>query len=274
MFGKGTKIFTEKLCVLCAALWLLHRQCENICPYAMPRLTPLPKRLRYLQPFRKQVANLKPEEIDESMDLSLLNELLCQRIHGFSLEEGKKLLQDDQAVLKEWLSTPDLEDNGGMGFLHGYFMGLPELIDHLLEEKNKPPQRDEIRMELPVEAKIKKRLDHGVWEVSWLQAKLWISPADQHSIENEVRGFLELARTPFVDVVVLPVAFGNVGGVKKVTREPYSKSPEFDYALQVPGGYVTIGLLKPGQGLDESRFEQYFHAIRIVRGSDGFLSNL
>ena len=232
----------------------------------MPRLSPLPERLKYLQPLRKLVANLKPEDIDESMDLSVLNSLLRHRIERQSPEAGKRTLQEDQEALEKWLKSPNLEDNGAMYFLRGYLMALPELVDHLLEIEDKPQQRAEIYMELPAEAKIKKRHDNAVLEVGWLGAKLWVSPTDKNGVESEVRNFLELARTPFVDVVVLPVVFGNVGGVKKMTHRSDSKSTELEYALQVPGGYATIGLVKRGTGLLESKFEQYFHTMRIVHG--------
>lgn len=230
----------------------------------MPRLTPLPVQLRYLQPFRKQVARLKADEIDESMDLSLLNTLLLNRIAGMSLEDGKRLLQQDQAALEKWLSIPDLEDNGGMSFLRGYLMGLPELAECLLEEKDKRAGKQvELFMDLSCEAKITKRADEELWEVRWLRARMWVSVVSKDLIETELRNYLDLARTPFIDVTVIPVAFGSVGGIKKITRRAECKSPEFDYALQVPGGYVSVGLVGSRAGLDECQFEQCFHTIRI-----------
>ena len=230
----------------------------------MPRQTPLPEPLRYLQPFCKQVAKLKPEEIDESMDLSLLNALLLQRIAGMSRQAAKRAIANDRELLERWIDASNCKDSGGVCFLHGYLMGLPELVDHLIEKVDKSQPRDGIFMQLPKEAKIRKRLDSGIWEVTWMGAKLWISPADRKEIESEVRSFLESARTPFVNVLVMPVAFGNVGGVKKVTQVQDQQSPDVDYALQVPGGYAQIGLAKSGPGLDESEFEQYFHTVRIV----------
>src|SRR5438105_3598947 len=120
----------------------------------MPRLTPLPESLRYLEPFWKQVAKMKPEEIDESMDLSLLNKLLLERIKRIPTAVGKEKLKSDSEVLESWLSAPGVNDHGGMTFLQGYLMALPELVERLLEEKDRParPQK-EIKIDFPPEAK-------------------------------------------------------------------------------------------------------------------------
>ena len=232
----------------------------------MSRLSPLPEKLRYLQPFRKQVAKLKADEAVEDTDLSLLNQLLCGRIAGLPVEEGKKMLQEDQAMLEEWLASPKLEDNGGMFFLQGYLMALPELVDRLLEEKDKPQERDEIEMELPPEARIKKIGAECGWKVSWLRTTLFIFPTDKKHMDYMVKDFHEGARHHLSKVEVTPVIFGKVTGFKRVVDMSIVESMSVDYALEVLGGYASASLLKKGTSIDESRFEQYFHTIRIVRG--------
>jgi hypothetical protein len=212
----------------------------------MPRLSPLPEKLRYLQPFRKQVAKLKPEEIDESMDLSLLNQLLCGRIEGLPVEEGKKILQADQAVLEEWLASPKLEDNGGMVFLHGYLMALPELVDRLLEKEDKPQKQEEIQMELPAEARIRKLGGERGWKVSWLRTTLFISPVDKKYMDYKVKDFHEGPRHHLSKVEVTPVVFGNVTGFKRLVDLSIIESMHVDYALEVPGGYASASLLVTG----------------------------
>jgi hypothetical protein len=147
----------------------------------MPRLSSLPEELRYLEPFRKQVAKLKPEEIDESMDLSRLNKLLLKCIEGIPVAAGKNKLEEDSVNLERWLATPGINDNGGMTFLHGYLMALPELVDRLIAEKNKSCEMDEVEMELPPEAKVKKRLGGGGgWQVNWLRANFFVFPTFQN----------------------------------------------------------------------------------------------
>ena len=115
----------------------------------MPRLTPLPEPLRYLQPFRKLAARLGPDEAVEDLDPSQLNKLLLERIRGIPVEEGKRKLQDDQAILDEWLSSPDLNDNGGMFFLKSYLMALPGLVDRYTSVSllKKGARADESRFE-------------------------------------------------------------------------------------------------------------------------------
>lgn len=230
-------------------------------------MSPLPEPLRYLQPFRKQVAKLKPEEIGESMDFSLLNKLLLERIKGIPPEEGKKVLGADSDVLEEWLASPGLEDNGGMVFLQGYLMALPELVDRLLEEKAKPPERFEVQMDLPAGAKIKKQLGGGGgWKVNWLKATAFIFPSEKRCWDATLEMFRQSAKEhpPQVPVSLESVVFGKVTGLKCVTDMSVIGQQKIDYALEVPGGLAEVSLSKRGTIFDASNFEQYFHTIRIV----------
>ena len=232
----------------------------------MPRLTPLPQRLRYLQPFRKQVAKLKPEEIDESMDLSLLNKLLLQRIEGMSPQVGKQTLEADQEALEKWLEAPAFEDNGGMIFLQGYLMALPDLVDRLLEERDKrEPMHNEVQMELPAEAKVKK-LRGGLWKVTWLRTTLFVLPSDRQYIDFQIKDFHECVREKLSNMMVTSVKFGKVTGLKRFVNLSAVGAVHVDYALTVPGGYATVTLLKKATAIDATKFEQYFHTIRVVRG--------
>lgn len=231
----------------------------------MPRPSPLPEPLRYLQPFRKQVAKVKPEEIDEDMDLSLLNKLLLQRINGIPTDEGKRKLKADHDVLQKWLSSSDLNDNGGMTFLDGYLMALPELVDRLLEEKDKPePPQKEIQMELPPEAKIKK-LRGGLWKVRWLKTTLFVLPCDKDYVDFQIKDFHEGPSEKLSKITVTAVKFGEVTGFKRFVDLSIVGCINVDYALEVPGGYATVALLKKAATIDVARFEEYFHTIRIAR---------
>jgi len=228
----------------------------------MPRLSSLPRELQYLLPFRRQTAKLKPEEIDESMDLSLLNKLLCKRIEGLTIDKGQKKLQEDQAILEDWLLLPNLEDNGGMFFLRGYLMALPELVDRLLEEKNQTQEIEEIHMELPPGAKVKKRLGgSGGLEASWKRTTLFAFPENK----EHKRKFQEQPQHHLAKIKMSPVAFGSVTGFKRLVDLSIIESMQVEYALEAPGGYASVSLLKTGISIDESKFEQYFHTIRVVR---------
>jgi len=218
---------------------------------------------------------MKPEEIGESMDLSLLNRLLLKRIHGIPLDAGKLKLQADQAVLEQWLAAPGLNDNGGMIFLQGYWLALPGLVDCLLEDRDKASELDEIEMELPPGARVKKRLEGGGgWQVKWLGATLFLIPVDPKYLENELAAFhkSQSLTHPVYKFTVTPVAFGNVKGTKCLEDASLLEAMTAEYALEVPGGFVTASLLKSGNRIDahkfkefESKFEQYFHTIRLIR---------
>jgi hypothetical protein len=230
----------------------------------MPRLSPLPERLRYLEPFRKQVARLKPEEIDESMDLSLLNKLLLERIKGIPIDEGKAKIKADSELLETWLSSPGLNDNGGMMFLQGYFMALPELVDRLLEEKDKPiPPQQEIQIDFPAEAKLKK-MRGGLLKVSWLKTTIFVLPCDKEYRDYQIKEFREGPSDKLSKVSVTQVKFGNVTGFRRFTDISVVGSMNVDYALEIPGGYAAVTLLKKGTAINPSQFEQFFHTLRIT----------
>jgi hypothetical protein len=230
----------------------------------MPRLTPLPESLRYLEPFRKQVAKVKPEEIDENVDVSLLNQLLLERIQGIPINKGKEKLMSDSEVLETWLSSPGVNDNGGMTFLHGYLMALPELVDCLLEEKDKPvwPQQ-EIRIDFPAEAKLKK-MPGGLLKVTWLRTTIFLLACDKEYRDYRIKEFREGPSHKLSKVSVTQVKFGNVTGWRRFVDFSIVGSMNVDYALEIPVGYAEVTLLKKGTAIDPPHFEQFFHTLRIT----------
>lgn len=248
-------------------LWFAQKAKKWFNRNRMPRPSPLPESLRYLEPFRKQVSKLKSEEIDESMDLSLLNKLLLERIKGISTIEGKKILKADYEVLENSLSSSEVSDDGGMTFLQGYLMALPELVDRLLEEKDKPePVPKSVQIDLPPEAKIRK-LSGGLWKVTWLKTTLFILPCDKEYKDSQIKEFHEGPRHKLSKVSVTPVKFGEVTGFKRFVDLSIVESVHVDYALEVPGGNVTVNLLKKATAIDTERFEQYFHSITVTHGA-------
>jgi hypothetical protein len=226
----------------------------------MPRQSPLPEQLRYLLPFRKEVAKLEPGESIENMDLSGLNRLLLRRIDKVPLAEGKKRLQQDQMALERWLATPGLEDNGAMHFVRGYLMALPGLVEALLEESAAPVERVEVEMDLPDTIK-RRSTGGGGWQVSWLRTKVFVVPTE---------GGLPLTAHPLAKVTTTDVAFGNVIGRRAYIDMSIVESINVQYDLQVPGGRLCVVLIKKGTNLDPSPFEKYFHTLRLRRESKPF----
>lgn len=236
----------------------------------MPRLTPLPEQLKYLQPFRKQVGALDSEEVSASLDVSLLNKLLCQRIEGMSVEDGKRLLQEDQEVLEKWIGTGSVDDNGGMIFLQGYLGALPDLVDRLLELNDEPQVRSlELHMDLPKAAKVKRK-SGGLLEVNWLRAIFFVHPVERDYLDFQVESFRNGQIEKLAQVEVSEVRFGEVSGLKRLTDMSIVETVSAEYALKVPGGFAFAMLMKRGNRIThakfsecEAKFEQLFHTIRL-----------
>lgn len=229
----------------------------------MPRLTPLPESLRYLEAFRNQVAKVDSEDIDESTDLSLLNNLLLERIKGISATEGKEKLQSDFDVLEAWLASPGLIDNGGMKFLQGYLMALPELVDRLLEKQDNPAPLGEIQIELPSAVRLKK-MQGGLLKAIWRRTTIFVLPCDKKYRDYKIKEFHEGPFDKLSKVSVTQVKFGDVTGFRCYVDFSVVESMNIDYALEIPGGYAVITLLKKGTAIDPSQFEQFFHTLRIT----------
>lgn len=208
------------------------------------------------------MARLKPEEIDESNDLSLLNKLLLERIKGIPTDEGKEKLNADYDVLEKWLSS-NVDDNGGMTFLQGYLMALPELVDRLLEAGDKPePPPKEIEIDFPPEAKVKK-MRGGLLKATWLRTTIFVLPCDKEYHDYQIKEFREGRSDKLSKVSVTQVKFGEVTGFKRLVDSSVVGSVSVDYALEVPGGCATVTLLKKGAAIDASMFEPFFHTLRI-----------
>ena len=67
------------------------------------KLSPLPERLKYLQPFRKKFASKPPEELNEDTGVEPLMKLLAKRLAGLPDDEAKALIHADLAEMEGWL---------------------------------------------------------------------------------------------------------------------------------------------------------------------------
>lgn len=219
----------------------------------------LPVRLRYLEPVRKHLAALNSDAIDEDTDLSVLRRAVRRRLKGLSDEEARSALQEDAAVLTNWLSTPGLPDERLIFVLPI----LPDAIEILLADPpQEPPERGEVSMDLPDGADVKK--EHGCLSVKWRRFSLFVYP--QHC--EEMHGFMgqyhgDAKSMPMhagKGISVTEVRFGEVLGVSVSSFA----CKRVNYALEAPGGYVLVVLDSSNRNFDESQLEAYFHTLRIL----------
>ena len=224
---------------------------------------PLPERLRYLEPVRKQLAGLGPDEIHEETDLSVLRRVVRKQVKGLAEELARVLLREDAAELERWLSTAEEPDT------RLYFITpiLPDAIEVLLtEQPPTPPERGEVRMELPEGAKV--TVENGTWSVKWGRLWLFVYPRHREEMHIEAGRWKGDAKSqPMVDGngnSVAEVRFGAVVGIKCTWKEKARRIKRVGYALDVPGGHIVAYVDSRRADFDESPLESYFHSMRVV----------
>ena len=226
----------------------------------------LPARLQYLEPVRKQLAALEPDEIHEDTDLSVLRRVVRKRPEGLSDDAARELLQEDALELERWLSTPGLADTR----LYFVLPILPDAIEILLTKEpqsQSPPERGEASMELPEGAKV--TVENGCWGVEWRRLCLSLSPSHREEMHSHAGRFKDDAKSqPMVNgsgLSVSEVRFGEVSGIKLITEICAPKWRRLDYALDVPGGHLVASLFSSSFGdVDETVFERHFHTLRVL----------
>jgi len=121
-------------------------------------------------------------------------------------------------------------------------------------------------MELPEGAKL--IVENGCWSVKWRRFLLTLSPhhrEEMHSFAGSFKG--EAKSRPMIDgtgMCVVEVRFGDVSGIKCISRMASPKFKRVDYAFDVPGGHLTATLDSSSRDFDESEFETYFHTMRVL----------
>jgi hypothetical protein len=212
---------------------------------------------------RKQLAALAPDDIHEDTDLSVLRRVVRKRIKGLSDEDARSALREDADELERWLSTPGLEDRR----LYFVLPMLPDAVAILFAE---PPEasleRGEATMELPHGAKVTK--ENGCWSVKWRRFFLFLYPSHCEEMHRSAGQFRDDAKSrPTVDgsgMSVVEVRFGEVAGIKCISRMAAPKFKQLDYALDVPGGYIVAVLHSSASDFDESEVEAHFHTLRVL----------
>src|ERR1041385_366516 len=154
----------------------------------------LPARLRYLQPVRKRFATMRAEEINESMDQTLLDRVRRKRVKDLSVEKARTALNGDRAALRVWLAQPGLE-NDGLNFVVGFLLIAAETPEHFLVPPTPtvPPDR-EVRMDLPERAR---GVDREAGTLGFLCGKLrlYVCPIKEEEIDLEVSQFRAQAKS-------------------------------------------------------------------------------
>jgi hypothetical protein len=229
-------------------------------------MSPLPTRLRYLESFRKYLARLGPEEINEDTDLTIVREAVRKRVKGLSPEQARAALSHDGAELSRWLSTPE-QQNDVLHFLPPFL--AMDAADPLLQEPEASQPEREVSMSLPKGAKVSK--ENGCWSVTWSRMLLGLFPADLARMESETARFRDGAkRRPMQDgdgIEIGDVHYSSVRGVKRIYRQVWpALGKRVDYALQVPGGAViaTLQSMRGEPDFEESKFEGQFHTLQVI----------
>jgi hypothetical protein len=233
---------------------------------------PLPERLRYLQPFRRKFASRPPEELNEDSGFAPLMALLSKRVRGLALAEAERLLAEDLAALREWLSEPPQESDP-LHFVFGVSLAASpaDLAKLIKEEAEKPPEPELcLQMELPPGAKL--RPVEGAGESGRLVTLKGLWLAINALPEEAVANLADDMHRVFPGAIEseFPVRFGDVTGRKFVVKGESWRGPfkKVEYALAVPGGYVHGSISAIGKKVDEVKwdeapFEACFHTLRV-----------
>jgi hypothetical protein len=235
----------------------------------MPRLSPLPKRLRYLQPFRKKFVNRPPEELNEDSGAGPLFALLQKRMEGLSTAQAENLLKEDGAALQAWLSEPEQQNN----CLHFALVFLPmiepsELVAQISEHTRSLIEAQPFaEMDLPEGARLRKD--------KLIAFKKLLIALDVVS-EKAASNFAEALgrRGPGdanVRIETFPVRFGQIVGTKFVSRGESWRGPNKGvcYILTAPGGHIFLSASPLGNRVDEANWDETeleasLHTLRVA----------
>jgi len=229
-------------------------------PSRMAQGSPLPSRLRYLEPVRKQFARLAAHDnLHEDTDLSLLRRVVRKRVKGLSSEQSQIAMAQDGAELDQWLATPEGQNDP----LHFLLVILPDAMEVLFaKEPHGPPECGVARMELPSGAKVTE--ENGCWSVKWKRRWLFLYPTHCELMHSQAGRLRDEARSWPSGTVVEDVQFGAVTGIRRMSHARNARFKRVDYALEVPGGHITATQDSAVGNFDERELEAYFHTLRVL----------
>ncbi len=226
----------------------------------MAQASPLPDRLRYLEPVRKQFARLAAHDnLHEDTDLSVLRRVVRERVKGLSSEQSRVAMVEDGAELERWLAAPEGQNDP----LYFLLFILPDAMQVLFaEEPQGPPECGVARMELPGGAKVTE--GNGCWSVKWKRRWLFLYPTHRELMHSEAGRLRDEAKSWPSGMVAEDVRFGPVSGTRCLSHAHNARFKRVDYALEVPGGYITARQDSSVGNFDERELEAYFHTLRVL----------
>lgn len=232
----------------------------------------LPENLKYLEPVRKKLSQIPPDELNETTDADILAELLKKRIEGLSNEEADKVLSEHTEELATWLEDKH-DSEYACHFIFGFLLGTDAEALHF-EPESEPATRY-VHAEFPEGFKTK--LYGTSLNATNRNIIIYILPLIQEVFEDN--------KTLFFDAPSIVNALGSLtGGIKsnynyefssinysRVTghkRTYIQNIPVFvkslQYMLEVPGGYVSVMInSKDGKDFNEIAFESFLQTIEI-----------
>ena len=223
----------------------------------------LPERLQYLQPFQAFLSKISKEDVGESTDTTILEELLRTRIEGLSIAESQRLLTRDLEELESHLGRR----NDRLQFVVGFLLIAAEKPEELLKPPAKPPEITErLTMATPPDSKV--IVDQYSMMIRWKRqtfTALRLNMDDEfgrlHTLEQLAQSKPSLDGPPAVRV-----EFGEVAGIKSVSVSAIEHPKPWkrvDYLLQIPDGYVRVTIVA-NRLFDESTWESCLPTLRFI----------
>lgn len=221
-------------------------------------IPPLPGQLGYLKPFIRELEALPPEEWNEDVDPTTLEEALRKRL---SQGDPEATLDADRDALDDWLDSFDSNTHPAH-WISGFLFSLTA-ADLLENNTRQIPEIPQVHLEAP----------EG-WSVSnngteLRKGKLFavVLPIDEMSFDLLQRQ-MAMPLPPQLQNVASrtseSVTYGEASGQKfvyEVTGKETNR--QVDYVLSVPGGYVTVKIW--GSGFNEEELESSFHTLKITQ---------
>jgi hypothetical protein len=227
----------------------------------------LPLRLRYLEPVRKQLARLDPDEIHEDTNLTPFRKAVSKRIQELSPTVVAKTLKKDAAELERWLAKPERSDlDRRLLFI---LLMLPDAEQIIKPPQPEPPVNGTASMNVPEDAK--SQLENGCLCVKWKRQLLTVYPSALEDLgrhRGQLRADAKSGRLQNGATMTLTdVNFGDASGMKCVTSIASPPFKRVDYALTVPSGYAIIVIDSWSGKFDETIWEPYFPSLQILNGA-------
>ena len=205
------------------------------------KLSPLPERLKYLQPFRRKFASKKPEELNDYNGTDPLMKLLAKRLASMPDDDAIALVEGDLTELKSWLSRPENQSDS-LQFVRDLLTRWDFEILRLVDDWKNAARRlvRKVHIKLPAEAKttVGRSMYHPNLTVKWKGIDAHIYVWDKDTIERSSAYYQKLVPPVSVEAVTN----GGASGTKIIEHVflPPSCCRVITYYLSIPGGHVKV----------------------------------